>query len=529
MTVDGQNPERRPEGVEISPEAAEARKAVIEKLNDKRDEMIESVKEAFDERISFGGDQTSEQAKDRIIFIRDRQIAEITRTYDELVRDFEKRISGDSSLDMNKLADELLKDANDTARRRLEQLKVVLAKKIEGAFMTTAEVAAIEKAVTAIELFDKDHPELHALFVKIGEGGNLTPEEYAQVINLMNPADLGKIGVSGPEAFETTASGLLIGVMSPAQRFELVKRYMESDKKENTAQLIDAFLKTGVLSLMQGEELFKLAVSAGALSSEEFESEYKKKLESAYYADELKKFREAVGGETARDIGGRFSRNVVERFVGKPLLHTLLMLWGGTTMLVNALASREKGNFAQSLKNIADNKFFWLGAGAAGVGYEGATGTMRDGRGRGGALDFFGLGEGNISAWLDKMLSDEDREDVVKRNALKLLAENYLGAPPAFRDYLENGGHATIMKFKDEKDARGNPVMSLEKMLEKEEGAVQKGRLEELKSMNGEPGKRIDKMLLAVAVSASALGIDESKETLESWLKKIRETQLPSS
>lgn len=528
MNVNRTTGESPKSGVEISPAAAEARKAVLEKLKEKRDEMIDQVTKAFDERASYGGSQMSEQAKNTILLMRDRQIEEIRKTYDDMINRFDERISKDSTLDMEALAEELMDSANSTAKQRLEKLKAVLAKKVEGAFMTTAEVAAIEKAVLGIEQFEKTHPEMHALFVKISEGGDITPEEYEQIIKLINPADLTKIGVTGPETFETTGAGLLIGLMNPAQRFELIKQMMESDKKEMTIDLMDAFMKTGVLTVIQGEELFKRAIEAGVITQEKYDAEYKEKLEGTYYADELAKFREALGSETAQEIGGKFSKNVVERFVGMPMLHTLLMLWGGTTALVNILASREKGNFAQTLKNIAGNEFFWLGAGAAGVGYEGATGTMRDGRSRGGVLDAFGLGEGNISAWLDKVLSDEDRESTVKRNGVKVLAENYLGAPADFRAYLENGGHSTIIKMKGQKDASGAPAMNLEKIIETEEDAEQKARLERLKPLNGQPERKIDRLLYGVAISAEVLEIDESKEHLADWLKKIRETQIPT-
>ena len=70
--------------------------------------------------------------------------------------------------------------------------------------------------------------------------------------------------------------------------------------------------------------------------------------------------------------------------------------------------------------------------------------------------------------------------------------------------------------------------MNLEKLIEAEENAEQKARLERLKPLNGQPERKIDRMIFGVAVSAEALEIDESKEQLADRLKIIRETQIPT-
>ncbi len=517
------------EGLEISPEAAKAREAVIEKLEEKRDEMISNLEDAFNERMSFGGSQMEERAKDRILLLRDRQIDEVKMTYDALIKEFNERVQMDSSVNLEQLAQELLENANNKTKQRLQKLKAILNEKIEGTYMTTREAAEITRAVEGIKDFEKAHPELHQLFIKISENGALTENDYEQIVALIDPDKLPQIGDKTVESYEVTGAGLLISMMSPQQRYELVLNFMESDKKKESDQLIDGFLRTGVLTLLQGEQLLKQALEKGLLTEEKFEKKYKRKLETTYYVDRVKQFNDALQGEVYRKYSGRYSKNIVERFVGKPLLHSLLALWGGTTAIINALASREPGNFAQTLKNIASNKFFWLGAGAAGVGIEGASGSMREGRKRGGILEFLGLGEGYISQLIDNLLDDDEKADVQKRNALKTLAENYLGAPNDLRGYLEQGGHQTILKLRGQFDAQGNPVLSLDKLIEKEDHAGRKELLKNLQVMNKEPERKIDKILFAIAVSSEALGIEENERKLAVWLEKIKQTQLSNS
>ncbi len=92
------------EGLEISPEAAKAREAVIEKLEEKRDQMISDLEDAFNERMSFGGSQMEERAKDKILILRDRQIDEVKQTYNNLIREFTERVQKDSSINLEQLA-----------------------------------------------------------------------------------------------------------------------------------------------------------------------------------------------------------------------------------------------------------------------------------------------------------------------------------------------------------------------------------------------------------------------------------------
>lgn len=521
--------ERPTGGLEISPEAAKARQAVIEKLEEKRDEMISDLEDAFNERMSFGGSQMEERAKNRMLILRDRQIDEVRQTYDSLIKEFNERVRMDSSVNLETLAQELLENANNKTRQRLQKLRAVLNEKIEGTYMTTREAAEIARAVEGIKDFEKTHPELHQLFIKISENGAMTESDYKQIVAMIEPDKLPQVGNKNIEFYEVTGAGLLISMMSPFQRYELVLNFMESDKGKETDELIDGFLKTGVLTLMQGEQLFQRALEKGLLTQEEYEKKYKNNLESTYYTDQLKQFRDAMQSEVYPKFSGKYSKNVVDRFVGKPLLHSLLALWGGTTALINALASRKPGDFAQTLKNIASNKFFWLGAGAAGVGIEGASGSMREGRKRGGILEFLGLGEGYISQLIDHLLDDDEKADVQKRNALKSLAENYLGAPPDLRSYLEQGGHQTIMKLRGQFDAQGNPVLSLDKLIEKEEHTGRKELLKNLQVLNQPPEKKIDKIIFAVAVSSEALGIEENERKLAVWLEKIKQTQLSNS
>ncbi len=517
------------EGLEISERAAKAREAVIEELKKRRDEMIDDLKEAFNERISYGGDQMEERAKDKILFLRDRQIDEVRQTYDALIKEFNQRVQKDSSVNLESLAQELLDNANAKTRQRLEKLRAILNEKVEDTYITTHEVAEIARAVEGVKDFEKAHPELHQLFIKISEDGALNEGDYKQIVALIDPDKLPQISDKNVHSYESTGAGLLISMMSPQQKYELVLNFMESNKGKESDELIDGFLRTGVLTLLQGEQLFKQALKKGLLTQEEFEKKYKQKLETTYYRDRVKQFKDVLQGEVYRKYSGRYSKNIVERFVGKPLLHSLLALWGGTTAIINALASRKRGDFAQTLHNITFNKFFWLGVGAAGIGIEGVSGSMREGHKRRGVLEFLGLGEGYISQLIDNLLNDKEKADVKKRNALKTLTENYLGAPPDLRNYLEQGGHQTILKLRGQFDVQGNPVLSLDKLIEKEEHAGRKEFLKNLRVMNKKPEKKIDKILFAIAVSSEALGIEENERKLAVWLEKIKQTQLSTS
>lgn len=498
-------------------ELTQGQEDALEKLKNKRDEMVEKINKEFNEKMSFGSKKMTEQAKDRIIIIRDKQIEEVKKMYNQAIEKFNKEVGMNSSLDMGNLADELLEDVNEESSKKLKNLSLILNKKVEGEFMDTKDVVEIDKAVIALEKFEKEHPHLQELFEKISEGEDLNYEEYEKIIDLMDISEISKIVTDEKQTFKITSAGLLIGMMNPLQRFNLVKAVMDSDKKDITEDLIDSFLKTGVLTVLQGEQLFKIAVEEEIISEERYESEFKNKIEGTYYLEKNEEYKNLINRDVLDNLRGRFSKNVVDRFVGKPLLGTLLMLWGGTTTIVNLLASRGKGDGSTGLYILG-------GLAASGVGLEMATGTMRAGMRRGGLGDY--LGEGVVSGFLDRMLSDEDKKDVHKRNGAKLLAESYLGAPADFRAYLEEGGNVALQKLKTKKDDAGAPKLDLNTLIETEENGDQIEKLKRLQVFNKEPNRNIDRLIIQVIGTTEILEIDEEDNYLADWLKKLKETQI---
>lgn len=530
-----QSESAKPEtGIEItSPE--KAREKFVEKFDEKIEEMLDKVDEAFDEKISklSRGDRAESPQRGRLIKIRDRQKDEIRSLRKGILDEYDKRVKEVSREDLDKLADEMVNSLSAKAGSKVKEINILMKRIPESEKMTVKETVELDKAFEALKKLKEkmkqkhgDHGDFDRLFQVLGDGGKLEKEDYEAIIDMMNPEDLSKQTGNTELLVERSTTGLFIILMSPAQRYELMELFIESDKKEHAPEVIDGLLQAGVLTRFQGKKLFE---QAG-------DTKYKEKIEGSYYQDQQRKLEEAVNSKDIRTTSQRSCRNIVDRYVGMPMVHTALVAWGGLTALLNFAASWEKGDFGKTLSNFATS-YGPLGLAGAGLGLEGLSSTIHKGEAKD-TLEKYGIGGGVVSRWIDSLLSDEDRKDTTKRNAARLLAETYSNAPTDLMTYMDKGGFATIHELASEErkerekaieegddDKKIEPKVTLEKLIEREDDPGQKAKLEGLKARNARADKPIDKALFTIAATSLPLGIT-TKEKMEEQLKKIRESQI---
>lgn len=282
---------------------------------------------------------------------------------------------------------------------------------------------------------------------------------------MINPFDITEKDAKPQQHFETTTAGILIGFMSGKQRYKLIEEMIDSPS-DKTGEVIDGFLRNGILSVAQGEELFKKAVQKGVVSQKEFETTYQKNIDDGFYVEEVKKVKEAMDAEVKR-MQGMYVNNSFDRVAGAPLLGAGMLLHSFFWILTNVLAS---GGDFKALLNPKNNPYLWAAIGEGALALEMTSGSMKRNRS-------FGIGAGWLSRTVERITEKEGAVNTVKQNAYAVIGETYLSYRD-FGSYLENGGAATILNARSAKSgqgAKGSELMiSFDELLASEKDETQK-------------------------------------------------------
>ncbi|MBU1953666.1 hypothetical protein KKH03_01690, partial [Patescibacteria group bacterium] len=432
--------------------------------------------------------------------------------YNRKIEEYKK--AAPQSLDREKYAQELMEEARQKADTRRVLMETLIDSKKKGEGVTTEEVAQIDKAVNGLIEFEKTHAHLDPLLEKIAKKEKpLEKADYEAVIAILTPHDIIKDDAVSQSAFESTAAGILVGAMTPEQRVELIKVFMYGERRSETPALMDTFLGMDLISDAQARELLK---------GTPFEEEIVKKIESGQYRAQRKALAQQRDKD-AEHYRGIYNENVVGRFMGKPLLGLVAMVWGGATMFVNFLMARQKGEKFTTIKALGrslKNPRFLLGAGVAAGGLE-VTGTgmkLREGWFGGGAVS---RGIERIGKWAEGEEKGKTLEEKAK-NVITEIKEN--GAPP-LKSYLEKGGYMALTTLRAEiiaERAQHKKPRNIElaELIKTEKDSDQKARLQDMLALPQASRDIINDDLGMVAEAGSILKLKSNEEFLAQYNAK---------
>lgn len=509
-------PSKAPEHKEVKPPTRKEVEAFKKKLEEDYKKQKELIEKTFDERMKESSDTVSQRAVGAWERMKAKQLADLEAFYNTQLRALKERAKTASG-SREKLAESLRKEAEEWAKGRRLLLTNIMSSIMKTEHVTTEEVAeidrAINEAINEFTAYEKLHPELDDLFTRIVNKEKLKPEDYSMVVKILNPLDLTKHPTGDKTGIETTAAGLLVGAMSAEQRGELIKTFMRSGRKNETPQLIDAFITLGLITETQAENL---------LAGTPYLQQVQTKRESGHYERERKRIT-AAREKQYQKYRGIYAENINNRFwFRKPFWGALAMVWGATTFAVNAMVSYPKGSGKGRLKrvatwmgNMAKNPYTWAGLAAAAGGAE-VTGTSMKTGGW--------VGAGPISRAIESIGEDEEKGPSIEENARKRLEEIRASGPPHLNEYLENGGFKTLQKLRTEilrerKEGRQKRSINIGELLKMETDERQIRRLQALKARTPLSVQTINARFITVSEAAHILKLKTEKAFLETYKK----------
>jgi len=461
-------PEKQPQGqVEAKkPPMDETQRTVLGKFDEKEAENVKKVEEIFEKRIS--GSKLAEVALNEVRTMKEQQKTAVKTTFARFKKTYEEK-SEENKGERDVLAKQLLDEAQGEVEARIQNIQMILNMLVKGDYITEAEAAALKRTLVGIEKISVKDVETQEILLKLQEKRVLDSEDYRRILNMVNPLDLTNKDAKPRQRFEATTAGIMIGFMSPAQRYRLVEEIMDSHKSGQTAEVIDGFLRTGILTVAQGEELFNAGVQKKVIKKEEFEAVYKKRMDQGFYVDEVKKVRDAMNKEV-RQMQGMYAVNMMDRVVGKPLLGAGMLLHSFFWILTNVLASG--GDF----KSLFKNPYIWAAMGEGALALEMTTGSVKRG------AESWGIGSGWISRAMEKLSEKEGKLNTVQQNAFAAMGDIYVSYPD-FGFYLEHGGAQTIADIRKAKSGQGlkgaELMITYEELLKTETDPTRKSKLED--------------------------------------------------
>lgn len=493
-------------GIPISPLLDdETRKSFAEKKEEVLDEFVEKYKP----KISPGSRDIDEIALGKFNNTVGKLKLEIDECFNQRMQDFASA-AAQSVADREALKDELIDKAAEDARKRIDGYKAILDKYVKGPEVVTSEVRDIDHAVSGMDKVLNGDPKLQEVMEKLGKKEKLDKADYERVVYFLNPQDVNKPTQSPEETFDASAAGYLIGMMNVGQRVELVEVFIDSNKGNDASQLIDAFLRAGLIEKEDGEKLFLLAIDKGKLQQKTFEDDFQKKLSEGFYAEEVGKNRDAIQGEVNQYYNGIYATNIMNRVVGRPLIGGLMAAWGLIWFGLNAAVN--KGKFWKSPYSFA-------ALAAAGVGTEVATGGLK----RGAPW----IGGGVFGQMFHGDDTTEKRIGRLEDNARNQLMEVYKGGPDELVSYLNNGGYETIrdLRLQMEREKK-EPYVTIDGLIkiEAEKNPVQRDRLEKMKTLAIVNEDSINKKMNKVAEASHILKIKDN-ETFTAEIAAIQDEQ----
>lgn len=462
------NPEKQQGNIEPQKKPMdEATRTVLGKFDEIETEQVGIVEKMFEDKISRS--KLPEVALGDMIELKEAQKTIVRATVTRFKHDFQEQ-SQENISERDLLAQQLLERAKIEAESRIQRVQLVLSMLIKGDYATPEEAAALKRTLAGIEKISASDIETQQILIKLQKHAELSAEDYDHIVKMINPLDLTAKDSKPRAKFEATSAGILIGFMTGAQRYRLIQELMDSPKRGQTAEVIDAFLRTGILSIAQGEELFQIAVQKKIIDETEFKDTYRKRLDQGFYVDEVKKVKDAMDQEIRR-MKGMYDTNMMERVTGAPLLGAGMLLHSFFWILTNVLAAG--GDFKTMFKR---NPYIWAALGEGALALEMTSGSIKKGSGS------LGIGSGWITRLCERISEKEGPLNTAKQNAYALIGDIYLNYPD-MGAYLENGGAGRILEVRNAKTGQGKQgkdlIITFDELLQSETNPDQQARLKD--------------------------------------------------
>jgi hypothetical protein len=327
-------------------------KAFVEKLSEKTEQAekkLEDLKKKFDASGSIG------KGKTEVLFAR--QINKLRDIKAQKTAEF-KQLMAEEKL---KRQDIMLNQAESSLNEIPENLHKIIA--YVGSFdqIDDRELAVIEAVLNGMSKL-KTNPQAEALFKKtLNDQPLQDPQDYQAILALIQPGELDP-RQNPSKLFESCQSGVVIAMMSPAEKLILAQRVIQFKSPAEASQLLDTFLACKILTPDQLNYLIDQN-----LLPEPLKTEFAQKMENGQIGQEIQNYEKIIDF-SAQQNAGKTATNPVWKTAGKPGLLALSALWGAATMLVNFSANFDYKDIGGSLKNIASNPYMYLGGAAFGVG-----------------------------------------------------------------------------------------------------------------------------------------------------------------
>jgi hypothetical protein len=482
---------------------------------------MERIEEIFGKHVSASNSELSERGYPELEKLKQKWMADFEKLFNDWEKDY-RAATADMPEDRRAfILRERLDKVTAQAETQLRMMEGAIKGAKTGEQVTSNDAGAVERAVSGVKKLMDENPAVQETGLKLTEGKNraddLTPQDYLNVIGLLKPYDVSSGGADSKTAFEATAGGALVGLMSPEQRYRLMQSFMDSGRRGETVQVLDGFLSTGMLSRVQGEALMKEAVAKGVMTQQQFDADFRTKLEQGYYDAEVRKYRELVRSEDLQKYSGNYSDNIMNRVVGRPLVGGLLALWGAILTALNIAANWHN-------KKEIPKSYAMVGVAGIIAGTEIATGTMQKQK------PWFGAGV--VSGGLDKLGgSSEEAKNSFENQTRGKVADIILNAPAPLAAYLDKGGYATMMQLRAEKSQKGEqPLVSVDELIEREKAGNNLERAELLarcKSLSFVTETDINLKLNMVAEGASNVLKIGDNEGFLAFSKEVHGTQKP--
>ncbi len=513
---------------------------IFQEVGEKKSEEMAKV---FESRISAGHPEMHEVALRKARELKDRQSSTVKILVNEERKAFENSTELTAMANRKALAETMLKKAELAADQRIQAVTAILDRNIKGKYMVSLEVDEIHNAIEGVEKILTEHPKVQEIFDKLTKSKGhdvLKPDDYQEVVRLLQPGDLKVAGGNGPESakasggqertkdlstnLRASSAGLLISLMNEVQRVKLIESFMTSEKKGDTPQLVESMLTTGLIEGEKAKGLMKKALELGAISEQKLVDDFQKKLESGQFLKMRQQYQQQMK-EHASQYQAVYARNEMNRFVGKPLLGALVATWGAIELGISLMVARGTGNYA--------SPYILPATLAIVAGTEMATGTFSTPNEGGDFTDRFGFGNGMFSRGLE-WLTEGKSPNTLQMNADRILKNAYMSGPTVLREYFQAGGFESMKRLRQEilaqrgKTPEGvNPKqaasrVTIDALLKAEDSPAQRERLESMKhlALNEE---EMNILLGQCSEAQAVLNFKSGKQFLE-YLNRIEKT-----
>jgi len=256
-----------------------------------------------------------------------------------------------------------VKKMNEEINKIIDKYNETIAGIVEPLIQTLESVLAGKKYLTAkdLEKFKRIYKvyrdrfskylakkpklrkELTSLIKQLRKRKPLTQKQMKILVNMVNAKEISKM-----TSIENTRIGFFLNIMSPKQKTQFLREVIKSPKNnKHSIKIIDSLIKTAVISVRQGHELMKEALSSDSA---------RKKIKTAVRNSILKKFTDGTYNrlqnktlkerqKIVKSLKEKFYKNPAMRYLSATSVGGILaFVWGFLTASINLIVNRGRLN-----------------------------------------------------------------------------------------------------------------------------------------------------------------------------------------